>query len=56
MLPGLFYKACQLELAGILMLENVNKLQHLKLVYICCYQNASMQTQVYLPYVSNQLA
>ena len=28
MLPGLIYNACQLELAGIFMLENVNKLQH----------------------------
>ena len=28
MLPGLIYNPCQLELAGIWMLENVNKLQH----------------------------
>ena len=28
MLPGLIYNTCQLELASILMLENVNKLQH----------------------------
>ena len=28
MLPGLIYKQCQLELAGILVLENINEIQH----------------------------
>ena len=36
MLPGLMWNACQLELAGILTLENVNKLQHFEAYLHVC--------------------
>ena len=51
----LFYSACQLELARILMLENVNKLRHLK---ACLHFWASKRflTQFCPPYESNQPA
>ena len=34
MLPGLIYNECKLELAGIFMLENVNKIQHFEAFFI----------------------
>ena len=53
--PGLIYNACQLESTGVLMLENVNKLQHFE---ACLHFRASkcFLTQVRLSYKSNQPA
>ena len=40
MLHGLNLNACHLELAGILMLENVNKIQHFEAFYISEHETA----------------
>ena len=57
MLPGVFYKTCQLELVGILMLENVNKLQHFEAcLHVLLSKRFLTQAYGYLPYGSNQLA
>ena len=55
MLPGLIYNLYQLELAGISVVENVNKLQNCE---ACIHFLASeiLLTQVRLPYESRQLA
>ena len=50
--PGLIHNACKLESTGVLMLGNVNKLQHFE---ACLHFLASkcLLTQVRLPYKSN---
>ena len=55
MLSDFIYNACQLEFAGILMLENVNKHQYFE---ACLHFEVSkcLLTQIRLPYESNQLA
>ena len=49
------FDACQFELAGILVLENVNKLQHFEVRLHFLALKCSL-TQVRLPCESNQLA
>ena len=52
---GLVYNACQLELAGVSMLENVNELRHFE----ACLRSSATKfplTQVRLPFESKRLA
>ena len=52
-LPGLIYNERQLVLAGIVMLENANKLQHFEACLLFC-ASKRLLTQVRLPYESNR--
>ena len=53
MLPGLIYNACQFELAGILVLENVNKHQYFEACLHFLVKKC-LQAHVRLLYESNQ--
>ena len=70
MLPGLIYNTCQCKLAGILMLENVNRHEFFEACYnnnnnnnnnrrngsLRLYASPCLLTKVRAPYESNQLA